>query len=143
METVKVSALPHKLPWVEGVDYTVIAGSPSEGDAIRERAGTKEVFRRHCPGGAPQPPAPKTLSKTDFNKLCWATLGMAAFQSILEAVRASTGTETAHYEARAAVQQYDSAQLFNKSEVQALGAKIVAGAFMSSAQLDAVLAAWP
>lgn len=94
--------------------------------------------------GHDQPKYPRVLSKTEFNKFGWATLGMAAFQKILEDVRKSTGTTDADYEARAAVTQYDAALTVAKSEVQAIGYKIKAAGHMTQEQFDAITGDnWP
>jgi hypothetical protein len=90
------------------------------------------------------PASPKALSKTEFNKFGWQQIGMARFQAILESVRKSTGTEDADYEARAAVEQYDSAQTFAKSEVVAIGAFIKAVNLMTDDEYSAMTGDdWP
>lgn len=94
--------------------------------------------------GTETPAAPRILSKTDFNKFGWSKLGMAGFQKVLEDTRKSTGTTDAHYEARAAVTQYDAAQTFAKAEVEAIGLKIKAAGFMTQEQYEAVTGNnWP
>lgn len=88
--------------------------------------------------------SPRVLSKTDFNKHGWSKIGMGAFQKILEDVRNSTGTTTAEYEARAAVNQYDSALTIAKAEVEAIGVKIKAAGHMTQEQFDALTGDnWP
>lgn len=94
--------------------------------------------------GTETPAAPRVLNKTDFNKFGWSKLGMAGFQKVLEDTRNSTGTTDAHYEARAAVAQYDAALTFAKAEVEAIGLKIKAAGFMTQDQYDAVTGNnWP
>lgn len=69
---------------------------------------------------------------------------MAAFQKVLEDTRNSTGTADADYEARAAVNQYDSALTFEKSQVELLGIKIKAAGHMTDEQYSAMTGdAWP
>lgn len=58
-ELVKVSKLPEKLPWVEGVDYTVTSMSPQYGDDVRFRPNVGSVkdesFFNYAQPGNPQP----------------------------------------------------------------------------------------
>lgn len=105
--------------------------------------GEPEMLSETIVTGDP-PKVPRVLSKTNFNKHGWSKLGMATFQKVLEDVRKSTGTTDADYEARAAVEQYDSAVSFEKSEVEAIGVKIKNAGHMTQQQYDAIVGEnWP
>jgi len=65
---VKVSAIPTKLPWVEGTDYTVVAGDPQQGDKVRIRSPGGESFQATYtpPPSSPPPTPPKSCLAFDF-----------------------------------------------------------------------------
>lgn len=147
MSEVKVSALPERLPWVEGTDYTVIAGTPVAGDNVRIRTGTHETF---CVKGPdPVPPASpvyRVLSKTAFQDYAVTQLGggltgMSRFTQIMDATKNSTNDAV-----RFAFARYEAAMTFEKSNASVLMAVMSSDTttgHLTSAEETAILDNWP
>lgn len=57
-EMVKITALPTKLPWVEGVDYEVLPEQPIYGDPVRTRDTSGETFIVYTHPGSYVSPSP-------------------------------------------------------------------------------------
>lgn len=133
METVKVSALPSKLPWIEGADYSVVAGSPVEGDAIRKRTApgvtVNETFCRHYVG-SPVVPAKKTLGRGDVIELLPG--------GVMKACRDSTDAAVIKN-----FYKFLAKDGFTFAEGVALAAFLKAKTIIDQAQEDAFIAAWP
>ncbi len=73
------SALPDKLPWIEGVDYTVSVVPVQHGLPIRIRDETGEsflTFTETGPDQPPPPPLPIPLTEIGFITLCQEAGGM-------------------------------------------------------------------
>lgn len=90
-EQVKVSGeMPSKIDWKEGADYTVIAGTPQDGDLVRAREvgddGSVLGEQFYIQQPAPPPPAKplfKTLSGSEFIALLADTIGFARVDQLL------------------------------------------------------------
>lgn len=133
---------------IDRLSGEILAGpdnyTPETGDYVRITTPRGAVMEHEYTEPSAPPLRPLVLSKPEFNKHGWSTLGMAAFQKILEDVRKSTGTTDADYEARAAVEQYDSVSTFAKAEVEAIGVKIKNAGHMTQQQFDAMTGNnWP
>lgn len=63
---VVVSALPERLPWVEGTDYQVLAGVPKYGDLVRTTVNKEESFFVYTDPGTPYVPKPNTPNNPYF-----------------------------------------------------------------------------
>lgn len=159
IEIVKVSKLPKKLPWVEGVDYTVVAGTAIDGDIVRVRPSPGvtdgERFSQHFTPPTPAPRGPPGLSKTSFMDAAisgiktanTSTQGAAEarFQEIIEAAKNFAGTTETSKRVRYIHERYAGAGTFNKNVVTGMLAffKAAGVATLTSGEEAAILAAWP
>jgi len=91
IQIVKISAVPTELPWVEGVNYEVVAGEPQAGDKVRIRSAAGESFQAtYAP--PPDPPPAQVPSQSEGRDLTWgeflqvgAKVSMAKFNAVLAA----------------------------------------------------------
>ncbi len=79
VEIVNVSAMPHKMPWIEGEDYEVLSNPPIHNVPTRIRDNTGESFTTYAEQGPDQPPPPLVpipLTEIGFITLCQEAGGM-------------------------------------------------------------------
>lgn len=67
-ERVIVDKLPDKLPWVDGIDYSVVSGNPAYGNNIRVRDATGESFMVYTDPGPTPVPKPNNANNPYFGK---------------------------------------------------------------------------
>ena len=137
---VKVSALPSKLPWVEGEDYAVIAGIPADGDFVRRRRGGYEDFRVKRAEPAAPPPSPVIMTDKQFRKFVQAKLGVGVYGTAFKA--ASESADGSVLDAYAA---WSKADTYEKAEVAAFTAALVSANILTAQQRTSLVGNgnWP
>ena len=139
-EKVWVTALPEKLPWVEGVDYALVPGAPPYGVPVRIRDNAGESFQMNtAPGTAFGTPGPREVRKWEFATFATAAVGGAAtFGAIVKACRDSADNAVI-----GAYELFKSQATLTKNEADALLTLLVAKSIVTAQQKTDILAAWP
>lgn len=141
---VRVDTIPAKINPVEGVDYNILAGDPSQGDKVRITTLSGAVIFEGCytPQPAPPGPQPKVLSWGDLalyliGLLGGGATGRAALGAIIGSCQASAQGADKFFAV-----YFQGQTQFSKAAFTAVLAD-VSTSIVSNAAKTAVANSWP